>query len=219
MIEFIKTLKMAEKDDQSPQVEAENEMSSLQHEIQRLTDAHAEALEACEMERLEEEIETRETILTNLQEQPHRYGEEDLRRSTRPKILTHKMLDLLKEEAKKKERKLVSMYERWKIQARESRKQLKMDLSESELSSLVETLEKEREAIMSIYFQIRDHITVSTELRRRVDACDAVTTDIRKIAYERLTGIDGDFDAEQAQRPLKELLKRSCAHSIYGSTV
>ncbi|CAJ1066522.1 GRB10-interacting GYF protein 2-like [Xyrichtys novacula] len=132
---------------------------------------------------------------------------------------TPKMLDLLKDEAQKKERKLVSMYERWKIQARESRKRLKMDLSESELSFLVETLEKERDAIMSTYLQIRDHITVSTELRRCVDACDAVTTDIRKIAYERLTGIDGDFDAEQAQRPLKDLLKRSCAHSIYGSTV
>lgn len=83
---------------------------------------------------------------------------------------------------------------------------------------MVETLEKGKDAIMSTYLEIRDHIMVSTELRRCVDACDAVTTDIRKLAYERLAGIDGDFDAEQAQGPLKELLKQSYAHST-GSTV
>lgn len=72
---------------------------------------------------------------------------------------------------------------------------------------------------MNIYLEIREHITMSTELRRRVDAREAVTTDIKKIANERLTGIDGDFDAKHGQRLLKELLKRSYVHSIYGSTI
>lgn len=128
---------MAEKGNHSPQAELEIEIRSLQHKIQKLNDAHAETLETCEMENLEEEIEIIERILnslqggsqeTNLQGQPPEDREENFRHSTRPKNPTPKMLDLLKEEAQKKGRKFVSLYERWKIQARE-RKWLKMDLS------------------------------------------------------------------------------------------
>lgn len=71
---------------------------------------------------------------------------------------------------------------------------------------------------MHLFVEVRDHVTPSTELRRRIDACEAVTTDLIKVAYERISGID-EFDAGQVKHRLKELLESSYAHSIYGSTV
>lgn len=70
-----------------------------------------------------------------------------------------------------------------------------------------------------MYVEIRDHLTPSSETRRRIDACEAVTKDIVKIAYERIVGIDGDFDGERVKQRLCELLKRDNARSVYGSTV
>lgn len=55
-------------------------------------------------------------------------------------------------------------------------------------------------------------------MRRRVDACEAVTKDIVKIANERMADIE-DYDNEAVKQRLRELLKRDYARSIYGSTV
>ncbi|KAI4902936.1 hypothetical protein NFI96_019343, partial [Prochilodus magdalenae] len=52
----------------------------------------------------------------------------------------------------------------------------------------------------------------------KVDACEAVTNDITKVVFERLTGVNGDFDAEYEGRRLRELLAPDYAHSIYSST-
>ena len=69
-----------------------------------------------------------------------------------------------------------------------------------------------------MYMEIRAHLTPSSETRCRVDACEAVTRDIVKIAFERISGIDGEFDSEEVKQHLHELLQRDYAHSIYGST-
>lgn len=58
----------------------------------------------------------------------------------------------------------------------------------------------------------------STEVGRRVDACEAVTADIIQILNERIAGIDGDFDADQVKGRLCELLHHEYTRSIYGST-
>lgn len=58
---------------------------------------------------------------------------------------------------------------------------------------------------------------LQTEIRGHV-ACEAVTGDIIKIIYERLTGIDGDFDAEHERCRLRQLLDPDHALSLYGST-
>lgn len=203
----------------NPPQELEEQINSLQQGIQRLKEQVPEMLETTEMEHLEKEIKRKEEILNRLKGQLREQGEEGLRRSARERNPTPKMLELQREEAQRKEKKFASTYERWKIQARESREQLKTDLKESELVSLIERLHKENEAVMSTYHEIRAHTTPSPDLRCRVDACEAVTMDIRKIAYERITGVNGDFDEEEAQHPLKELLKKSHARSIFGSTV
>lgn len=57
-----------------------------------------------------------------------------------------------------------------------------------------------------------------TDTRRRIDACDAVTKDIVKIAYESISGVDGDFDSERVRGHLRELLDRDYVCSVYGFT-
>lgn len=71
---------------------------------------------------------------------------------------------------------------------------------------------------MRLYTEMRSYVAPSTDLRRKIDACESVTRDIVKIIFERLTGIDGDFDAERERGRLRELLDREYALSIYGST-
>ena len=203
----------------TPQSELEKQIDSLQHKIGRLKGALDETLVTTERERLEKEIQSREETLSSLQGQLQEQEEDSRRRSTRTKILTPKMLELQQDEAKKKERKILTAYEKWKSQARESREQLKKDLNESELASLLDALEKDKESVVKTYSEALVHFTPSAVLRNHVDACEAATTEIKKIAYERIVDIDLDFDAEQAQRRLKELLKKGYARSVYGSTV
>lgn len=49
---------------------------------------------------------------------------------------------------------------------------------------------------MKMYDELSDLGTPDTELRRKVDACAAVTSDTIKILNERLTGVNGEYDAE-----------------------
>ncbi len=144
---------------------------------------------------------------------------DELRRSVRERIPTEKMLAYQREESEKAERKLMNAYEEWKAEARKARGQLKTDIPESQLATLIDTLENERDTVMNAYIRVRSYATPPTDTRRRIDACDAVTKDIVRIAYERISGVDGYFDSERVRGHLRELLDRDCARSIYGSTV
>nr|XP_055062625.1 uncharacterized protein LOC129445442 [Misgurnus anguillicaudatus] len=58
----------------------------------------------------------------------------------------------------------------------------------------------------------------SSDIRRKIDACDAITYDIVRIILERLSGVDEEFDAVRERTRLRGLLKHDYAQSIYGST-
>lgn len=201
-------------------VEGERQVNILQHDIETLNNEYQTSAGSLEREQIIETIEAKEQILSELKCKLQETLEESQapRRSVRPRNLTPKMLALQKEEIQRKERKLLSMYEKWKMLARKARDQLKSDITESQIASLIDILEEGKENVMQLYVEVRDHVTPSTELRRRIDACEAVTTDIIKVAYERISGID-EFDSEQAKHRLRELLESSYARSIYGSTV
>ncbi|KAI4880096.1 hypothetical protein NFI96_007245 [Prochilodus magdalenae] len=163
------------------------------------------------------EIRHKEAALAELQSNVQD-DSEVLRRSDRSRVLTEKMLAYQRDEQSKKERRLVNLYEQWKAQARKARQELKSDLSEKHLSALIDSLEERKNDIMKVYNELRMHSTPAAELRRKVDACEAVTNDITKVVFERLTGVNGDFDAEYEGRRLRELLAPDYAHSIYSST-
>ena len=99
------------------------------------------------------------------------------------------MAAYLKEEFSKKEKALLSLYEEWKILIRTCRENLKNDISESELARMADTIEKGKKDIKKAYNDMREGATPSNELRRKTDACEAVSNDILKkwftIVYQK----------------------------------
>lgn len=94
---------------------------------------------------------------------------------------------------------------------------LKKDISESELATLADDIEKGTTEIMKLYDEIREHVTSSAELRRKIDACDAVTKDIVRIVLERISAIGREFNEEDERHILRHLLAHDYVHSIYGT--
>lgn len=162
--------------------ELEKQIDYLDSEIQELKDALQNKSESSERH-MKEQIETKGQTVKDHQSQLQEFVEEHqrLRRSERQRTLTEKMLVYQREEAKKREKRFTN--DQWKIQAHKVREQLKSDITESELGSLIDMLEKGREEVMSIYVEIRNQTVPSTEVRRRVDVCEAVTADIIKILH------------------------------------
>ncbi|KAG1927218.1 hypothetical protein F2P79_024407 [Pimephales promelas] len=122
------------------------------------------------------------------------------RRSERPHMPSEKMLAYQKDECCKKEKRIDTLYEQWKVAARKARHDLKSDISDKQLAEIADSLEDKKNCIMKIFSEIREHSTTATDLRRKIDACEAVTNDLVKIVLERLAIVDGDFDAEQERR-------------------
>lgn len=152
-------------------------------------------------------------------EAPHNgIEEEELHVSGRQRKPTERMHAYKKEEALKRERKLIQLYEQWKDLARSTREELKLDVRESQLVTLIDTLEKRRDDVMHIYLEIRDYIAPSSDTRRRVDTCEAVTKDISKIIFNRMACLEV-FERENVKHSLRELLHHDYARSVYGSTV
>lgn len=169
-----------------------------------------------EMETVETQPSLSKAIDDELEDHSEGEGNE-IRHSVRKHIPTEKMLAYQMEMSQKAESRLMQSYEQWKAEARKAREQLKTDISESELAMLVDTMEGERDKVMNAYIKVRSDVTPSTDIRRWIDACDAVTKDIVKMAYERISGVDGDFDSEAVKVRLRELLVRDYARSVYGS--
>lgn len=59
----------------------------------------------------------------------------------------------------------------------------------------------------------------SQEIRRKIDACSAVTADLVKLMRVRLVEHGMEFDADAERARLRLLLDNEYARSIYGSTV
>ncbi|KAL1276454.1 hypothetical protein QQF64_036077 [Cirrhinus molitorella] len=149
----------------------------------------------------------------------HEQDSADLpRRSERPHILTEKMLANQKEECCKKEKRLTTLYEQWKLDACKARQDLKTDISDKQLAEIADSLEDKKNCIMKIFSEIREYVTPAADLRCQIDACEAVTSDIVKIVFERIAAVDGEFDAERERGRLRRLLAHSYARSICGSS-
>lgn len=105
-----------------------------------------------------------------------------------------------------------------KTQVRETRERLKLDIKDKGMSELADIIEKGRDDVLKLYSEIRNQMAPSSDIRRKIDACDAITRDIVRIILERLSGVDEDFDAEREITRLHGLLEHDYAQSIYGST-
>ncbi|XP_014882084.1 uncharacterized protein LOC106943281, partial [Poecilia latipinna] len=144
--------------------------------------------------------------------------EEDAQSSVRQRRPTEKMRAYQEEETHKKEKRLLKVYDQWKRQVRTTREQLKGDITNSQIASLMDILERERDNVIKLYTEIREIITPCSDTRRLIDACEAVTNDIIRVAYERLSGID-NYDSKKVKARLRELLDPDYAQSIYSSSI
>ncbi len=110
------------------------------------------------------------------------------------------------------------MYEQWKTDARKARQSLKTDITDNQLAEITDSLEDKKNCILKLFSDIREYVTPAAVLKRKIDAYEAMTNDNIKIVYDRMTTVDGKFDAERERVRLRELLVHSYARSIYGSS-
>ncbi|XP_073724404.1 uncharacterized protein [Misgurnus anguillicaudatus] len=197
------------------QMDVNEQITSLQQEIQDLKNS-LEA-ESEDRQNIKDSITCKEQILTELQNKAQSISELP-RRSERVKVQTEKMITYQREEMSKREKRLTTLYEQWKTQVRETREMLKSDITDKEMSELADITEQRRDDLLRLYSEIRNQMAPSSDIRRKIDACDAITHDIVRIILERLSGLDEEFDAERERTRLRGLLKHDYAQSIYGST-
>lgn len=197
------------------QMDINEQITNLQQEIKDLKDALKDEIE--DRQNIKDSITCKEQILTELQDKAQSMSELP-RRSERVKVQTEKMITFQEDERRKKEKRLITLYEQWKTQVRETRERLKLDIIDKEMSELADIIEQKRDDVLKLYSEIRNQMAPSSDIRRKIDACDAITHDIVRIILERLSGVDEDFDAERERTRLRELLKHDYAQSIYGST-
>lgn len=201
-------------------MDEKEEITKLQTEIQECRRLlNQEECEGISRQELKEQIESKEKRIAELKRDMSEEEDEPAlpRRTERLHKPTEKMQEYQMEELNKKEKRLIGLYEQWKIKLRASRESLKRDLSESELAVMADDVEKGMKDITKLYGEIRQRVTPTTELRRKIDACEAVTKDIVTVVLERLSSINGDFDEENERRHLHQLLAHDYAHSIYGT--
>lgn len=130
---------------------------------------------------LKERIENKEKRITELQNQMDNEDGLSLpRRTDRQSKPTEKMQVYQTEELNKREKRLLSLHEQWKIQVRAARETLKKDISDSDLANMADDIENGTGEILKVYGDIRKRVMPSTELRRKIDACEAVTKDFSK---------------------------------------
>lgn len=64
---------------------------------------------------------------------------------------------------------------------RDARNQLKMDISDEAIESIINAEKKSNDGITRLYAEIRELAPPSSDIRQRVDSCEAVTKEIVKI--------------------------------------
>lgn len=139
------------------------------------------------------------------------------RKSSRERRLTPKMQELKDQELTQKEKKFKATYEKWKSNVRDIRTRLKQDCSESDMYDMMDEAEKLDSELKELYDSIRLQVVPSQEIRRKIDACSAVTADLLQLMRVRLTEGGGEFDADAERSRLRMLLDNEYARSIYGS--
>ena len=141
------------------------------------------------------------------------------RKSSRERRLTPKMLELKQQELAKTERKFRSAYDKWKTEVREIRSKLKCECSDNDLYNMMDAVEKLETEMKELYDSIRLDMTPNQEIRRKIDACTAVSSDLLGLMRVRLSEEGEDFDADAEKARLRMLLDNEYAKSIYGSTI
>ena len=142
------------------------------------------------------------------------------RKSSRERKLTPKMQEIKQQETSQKEHIFSRLYETWKEQVRAARTKLKKECSDQDLSVMMDDVEELETKVRGVYEEIRSQSAPSTEIRRRMDSCTAVTSDLMGLLKVRMSevGLD-EFDAEAENARLRTVLNKEYTRSIFGTTI
>lgn len=92
--------------------------------------------------------------------------------------------------------------------------------SKAEIGEMIKSIGKCEPALKQEYESLRTLITPSQDIRRKMDSCTSVTTEITLLLKRRYVDVDiKEFDAVAVKESLQKLLQREDATSVYGSTV
>ncbi|KAK7104060.1 uncharacterized protein [Littorina saxatilis] len=106
-------------------------------------------------------------------------------------------------------------YEAWKRGMQTIRQNLKHQLSDEELTNVIQTAENLRKCVLEAFTNITtpDHLTL-----RRMDCCSANTNNIVSLAQIRMSETDQlAWNQEEETARLRVMLDTEYAHSVYGS--
>lgn len=141
-------------------------------------------------------------------------SETKTRKSSRERRLTPKMQELKDQELTQKEKRFKATYEKWKSNIRDIHTRLKQVCSESDMYNMMDEAEKLESELKEQYDRIRLQTSPSQEIRRKIDACSAVTADLLQLMGVRLTEDEGEFDTVAERSRLRMLLDNDYAHSL-----
>lgn len=196
-------------------------VESLQAELVRLNERLKLQIDEAEIEGLETLIDD---IHAKIQIQKVSVTEStskvEPRKSSRERKLTPKMLELKQQETSQKENKFSVLYDKWKEQIKATRSSLKNECSDKDLCCMMEDVEGLEAQVKNAYENIRVQSAPSTDIRRKMDSCSAVTADVMALLKVRMSEVgQDDFDAKAENARLHMTLDREYAQSIFSASV
>ena len=196
-------------------------VESLQAELIRLNERLKLQIDEAEIEKLETIIDD---IHAKIQIQKVSLTETtskgEPRKSSRERNLTPKMLELKQQATSKKENKFTMLYDKWKEQIRATRSSLKNECFDMNLCCMMDAVEGLEAQVKDAYENIRVQFAPSTDIRRKMDSCTAVTADVMALLKVRMSEVgQDDFNAEAENARLHMMLDREYAQSIFSASV
>ena len=142
---------------------------------------------------------------------------DSLRRSVRPRQPTEKQKMIQEERAQRREIKFMAAYNKWKVKMKLIREELRQFHSESDLLYMIDDITRLSAKVTKVYEDLRQVEASPVEIRKRIDTCNAVTTDVIRLIRLRSLEEEGEFDEVKERRRIREELERSYSKSVFES--
>lgn len=112
------------------------------------------------------------------------------------------------------------MYDKWKEQVRVARCSLRNECSDQDLCCMMDAVEELEAHVKDAYENIRAQVTPTTDIRRKMDSCSAVTADVMGLLKVRMSEVgQDDFDDKAENARLHMMLDKEYAQSIFSASV
>lgn len=131
-----------------------------------------------------------------------------VRSSSRERTLTEKGLEMQEQETIKHKKAFMRAYGSWKEMAGKVRTALKSFCSLDELNKIREDIQIRHNAVSECYEPIQRNHKATPDIVPKMDACIAITTEIREIVQKRLETVEEVFNPELEKLRVRMTLKK-----------